>query len=49
MEKSQLGIRQYGWFDLLCDSLDEHDRKELDALLVRVIERQAAIAVARHQ
>jgi hypothetical protein len=41
-------IRKYDWFELFRDRLDDKDRKELDALVVRVNEHQASIAVADH-
>ena len=46
MENSQLDIRKYDWFELFRESLDEDDRKELDAFAARVNEHRAAIAVA---
>ena len=46
MDNSQLDIRQYDWFELFRNSLDEEDRKELDAFAARVNEHRAAIAVA---
>ena len=48
MDNSQLDIRNYDWFTLFRDTLDDADRKELDAFVVRVNEHQASIAVAGH-
>jgi len=46
MDNSQLDIRKYDWFEHFRDSLDDEDRKELDAFASRVNEHRAAIAVA---
>ena len=46
MPNSHLDIRQFDWFTLFRNSLDDDDREELDALVVRVNEHQASIAVA---
>jgi hypothetical protein len=48
MENSYLDIRKHGWFEIFRDGLDNEDRKELDALAVRVNTHHASIAVAGH-
>ena len=48
MTNSQLDLRQYDWFALFRDSLDDEDREQLDALVVRVNDHQASIATAGH-
>ena len=46
MTNSQLDLRQYDWFELFREYLDDEDRKELDTFAARVNEHRAAIAVA---
>lgn len=46
MGNVSIDIRKYDWFEIFRDRLDDEDRKELDALAVRVNEYQGAVAVS---